>query len=102
MIIVGLVLTAQTCKLCGHQPSAHFMDEWGYIFVIVPWGGNKSIRYEHNLVAEKMLGRPLNEDESVHHKNHKRDDNRPSNLAVMLNDEDHAYIHKHVKRHKSY
>jgi hypothetical protein len=38
---------------------------------------------EHILLAEKKLGRPLKKEECVHHKNHKRDDNRLENLLVV-------------------
>ena len=37
---------------------------------------------QHRLVMEGMLGRYLLEDESVHHKNGVRNDNRPSNLEL--------------------
>jgi hypothetical protein len=53
-----------------YAPMHREANSWGYV-------------YEHRLIAEEMIGRSLNKDEVVHHKNGKRWDNRKENLEVM-------------------
>jgi len=59
----------------------------GYIAVRVPDGHHLRLAhgyaYEHQIVAERMLGRRLRANEVAHHRNHCRGDNRPENLQVM-------------------
>lgn len=51
---------------------------------------------EHKMVAEQMIGRPLREDEIVHHINGDKTDNRPENLMVMTRSE-HMKLHAQLR-----
>lgn len=54
----------------------------------------------HRVVIENHLGRLLNNDEVVHHKNHNKFDNRIENLEVM-NRTEHIkmYAHEHGRKY---
>jgi hypothetical protein len=68
----------------------------GYTALAVPEGHHlrqaNGYAYEHQLVAEAMLGRRLIPGEVVHHRNGNRSDNRPENLEITTRS-DHARHH---------
>jgi hypothetical protein len=77
----------------------------GYVAVFKPdhpkamkgetWGGYV---YEHILMAEEMIDRPLKEGEVVHHLDSNRSNNSPDNL-LTLSGPMHAKLHKWLDRH---
>jgi superfamily II DNA or RNA helicase len=75
-------------------------DKDGYVLLWMPSHPDASQNYvrEHRLVMEKHLGRRLRKGEIVHHKNHKRDDNRLSNLELTTKS-GHSHHHPEKYRH---
>lgn len=51
-------------------------------------------RYEHRLIVEKIIDRRLKSSEIVHHINFDVGDNRPENLYVFRNRNEHAWFHR--------
>ena len=63
--------------LCDYKPDHPSSHKWGRIYV-------------HNLIAEKVLGRSLNNGEVVHHHSKKPDN---SQLVICENNKYHKLLH---------
>jgi hypothetical protein len=59
---------------------ANYINESGYRVI----NANGRIVLEHRHVMEQVLGRPLLPNETPHHKNGQRADNRPENLELWV------------------
>ena len=66
-------------------------DERGYIRI---WIAPKKWRYEHNLIMENKLGRPLQAGEVVHHIDGDRGNNSIDNLALFPSSSAHLKHHR--------
>ena len=62
------------------QPNHHRSDNYGYVF-------------EHILVMERHLGRNISSPEVIHHIDHNKLNNDPSNLMIFKNNKDHIAYH---------
>jgi hypothetical protein len=84
----------------GQWNGGRFITSHGYIAVRVPpnhphaWGHHPQVKYayEHILVMEEHLGRPLADDELVHHGKLGKQVNTVENLTVTTRS-DHAKHH---------
>lgn len=61
----------------------------------------KGIIYEHTVIAEKALGKPLPKGAVVHHFNEIKTDNRPCNLVICPGPGYHSLIHQRMEAKKA-
>lgn len=76
-----------------------FVDKDGYVRVNGMWDHPRANPagqvYEHILVMEKKLGRPVTRKEKIHHISHDPSDNRPENLKLVTGREHHRLHKRH-------
>jgi len=75
----------------------------GYIKILLPdhpKADSKGYVYEHIVVAEKKLGRPLLSGEKVHHLDENKHNNDPNNISVLPSTRHHRYFHRKIKSDK--
>lgn len=67
------------CSSCSQFKNG-YIDKKGYRRIYI-----SGVKYlEHRFVIQHILGRELRADETVHHKNGNRRDNRPENLELRM------------------
>lgn len=94
--IEASVRSRRKYSLPNRPPVGYKIDGYGYVLI---WTDAGYVR-EHRKVMEEMLGRPLEPQEDVHHKNGVRTDNRPENLELMANRSEHQRHHADERRRR--
>lgn len=73
-----------------------FIIKKGYKKLLLPThprADAKGYVFEHIIIAEAKIGRPLKGREEVHHKDFNRQNNSPENLVVCRNHAEHMKYH---------
>jgi hypothetical protein len=79
-------ILAKKGKRSSNWKGGRILDRLGYIQIWMPDHPNSKgggYIHEHRLIMSNHLERPLEQQESVHHKNGIKDDNRLENLELM-------------------
>lgn len=74
------------------------VTEHGYVLLRVgiehPLADVRGYAYEHRIVAQNILERPLQPEEIVHHKDGDRQNNSPDNLLVVMGNSGYLFHHR--------
>ena len=76
--------TSQAGERNGNWKGGTIYHKKGYVMMATPNHPRGRYVFEHILVMEAQLGRFLESDENVHHKNGVKHDNRPENLELWI------------------
>lgn len=91
-------------KYCSRWKGGRYKNTQGYILILQKGHlrTNESIHYvpEQILVAEKYLNRYLTKQETIHHINKIKDDNRLENLYLFSNESEHQRYHRNLYLNK--
>lgn len=81
----------------GAHRKKPFIIKKGYRKILIPAhprADAKGYVFEHLVIAEATIGRPLRNGEEVHHKDFNRQNNAPDNLQVCSSHEEHMRFHR--------
>lgn len=79
-------------ELNPHFKRGWYVNQLGYVVMLNPDSNDPKYILEHRHVMSRHIGRPLRDDEVVHHINRNKADNRIENLEIREN-ADHSSEH---------
>lgn len=88
----GSTRNTKPVRIIAPKGTGHITTQ-GYRYIYVD--GVKL--FEHVAIVERLLGRPLKDNEDVHHVNECRSDNRHSNLVVCPDKKYHQLLHTRMR-----
>lgn len=83
---------SQPLEKNGRWKGGKMIDRNGYVLIKNrqhPYANNCGYVREHRIIMEQHIGRYLQPNEVIHHKNHVKDDNRIENLMLLNNASEH-------------